>query len=77
MKPSFSPSASATSARLLWCSPNWSGVALSGCDMTLQNSVNVTANLYVLGNLCFQNTAKMNVLQASTGTAQALRTDTS
>ena len=39
--------------------PNWSGVALSGCDMTLQNSVNVTANLYVLGNLCFTNTAKM------------------
>ena len=39
--------------------PNWSGVALSGCDMTLQNSVNVTANLYVLGNLCFQNQAKM------------------
>src|SRR5437899_1993920 len=23
--------------------PNWSGVALSGCDMTLTNSVNVTA----------------------------------
>ena len=39
--------------------PNWSGVALSGCDMTLKNSVNVTANLYVLGNLCFQNQAKM------------------
>jgi Tfp pilus assembly protein PilX len=39
--------------------PNWSGVALSGCDMTLTNSVNVTANLYVLGNLCFQNQAKM------------------
>jgi hypothetical protein len=39
--------------------PTWSGVALSGCDMTLKNSVNVTANLYVLGNLCFQNTAKM------------------
>ena len=39
--------------------PNWSGQALNGCDMTLQNSVNVTAPLYVLGNLCLQNTAKM------------------
>ncbi len=39
--------------------PNWSGQALNGCDMTLTNSVNVTANLYVLGNLCFQNTSKM------------------
>lgn len=40
--------------------PNWSGTALSGCDMTLQQSVNVTSNLYVLGNLCFQNTSKMS-----------------
>lgn len=39
--------------------PNWTGQALNGCDMTLGNSVNVTANLYVLGNLCFTNTAKM------------------
>jgi len=39
--------------------PNWSGVAFSGCDMTLTNSVNVTANLYVLGNLCMQNTSKI------------------
>jgi Tfp pilus assembly protein PilX len=39
--------------------PNWTGVALSGCDMTLGNSVNVTANLYVLGNLCLTNTAQM------------------
>jgi Tfp pilus assembly protein PilX len=39
--------------------PNWSGVAFSGCDMTLTNSVNITANLYVLGNLCMQNTSKM------------------
>jgi Tfp pilus assembly protein PilX len=40
--------------------PGWTGQALNGCDMTLQQSVNVTANLYVLGNLCFQNTAKMS-----------------
>jgi hypothetical protein len=39
--------------------PNWTGQALNGCDMTLGNSVNVTSNLYVLGNLCFTNTAKM------------------
>jgi Tfp pilus assembly protein PilX len=39
--------------------PNWSGIAYSGCDMTLTNSVNVTSNLYVLGNLCFQNTSQM------------------
>jgi Tfp pilus assembly protein PilX len=39
--------------------PNWSGVAFNGCDMTITNSVNVTSPLYVLGNLCFQNTAKM------------------
>jgi hypothetical protein len=39
--------------------PNWSGVALSGCDMTLGNSVNVTANLYVHVNQCFTNTPKM------------------
>jgi Tfp pilus assembly protein PilX len=41
-------------------SPNWSGVALSGCDMTLQQSVNVTSPLYVLGNLCLKNTAKIS-----------------
>jgi hypothetical protein len=39
--------------------PNWTGQALNGCDMTLGNSVNVTANLYVLGNLCLANTARM------------------
>jgi hypothetical protein len=39
--------------------PNWTGQALNGCDMTLGNSVNVTANLYVLGNLCLTNTAQM------------------
>ena len=33
------------------------GVAFNGCDMTLANSVNVTAPLYVMGNLCLQNTA--------------------
>ena len=37
-----------------------SGVALSGCDMTLTNSVNVTAPLYVMGNLCLQNTAAVS-----------------
>jgi hypothetical protein len=36
-----------------------SGVAFSGCDMTLQNSVNVTAPLYVMGNLCLKNSAKI------------------
>src|SRR6266540_3282822 len=36
------------------------GVAFSGCDMTLSNSVNVTAPLYVMGNLCLQNTAKIS-----------------
>jgi len=36
-----------------------SGVAFSGCDMTLGNSVNVTAPLYVMGNLCLQNTASI------------------
>jgi Tfp pilus assembly protein PilX len=39
--------------------PNWSGQAFNGCDMTIANSVNVTSPLYVLGNLCWQNTAKM------------------
>ena len=34
-----------------------SGLVLSGCDMTLQNSVNVTSPLYVMGNLCLKNTA--------------------
>jgi hypothetical protein len=37
-----------------------SGVAFSGCDMTLANSVDVTAPLYVMGNLCLQNTAKIS-----------------
>jgi hypothetical protein len=37
-----------------------SGVAFSGCDMTLTNSVNVTSPLYVMGNLCLQNTAKIS-----------------
>jgi len=37
-----------------------SGVAFSGCDMTLGNSVNVTAPLYVMGNLCLQNTASIS-----------------
>jgi hypothetical protein len=36
-----------------------SGVAFSGCDMTLKNSVNVTSPLYVMGNLCLQNSAKI------------------
>jgi hypothetical protein len=37
-----------------------SGVAFSGCDMTLGNSVNVTSPLYVMGNLCLQNTARIS-----------------
>jgi hypothetical protein len=37
-----------------------SGVALSGCDMTLANSVDVTAPLYVMGNLCLQNSATIS-----------------
>jgi hypothetical protein len=37
-----------------------SGVAFSGCDMTLANSVNVTSPLYVMGNLCLQNTARIS-----------------
>lgn len=37
-----------------------SGVAFSGCDMTLTNSVDVTAPLYVMGNLCLQNTASIS-----------------
>jgi hypothetical protein len=37
-----------------------SGVALNGCDMTLQNSVNVTSPLYVMGNLCLKNTSKIS-----------------
>jgi hypothetical protein len=36
------------------------GLPLSGCDMTLQNSVNVTSPLYVMGNLCLKNTAKIS-----------------
>ena len=39
--------------------PGFSGTALNGCDMTLQQSVNVESNLYVKGNLCFQNSATM------------------
>jgi hypothetical protein len=39
--------------------PNWTGQAFNGCDMTIGNSVNVTSPLYVLGNLCWQNTAQM------------------
>jgi Tfp pilus assembly protein PilX len=39
--------------------PNWSGQALNGCDMSLLQGVNVTANLYVLGNLCLANQAKI------------------
>jgi hypothetical protein len=40
---------------------NWvySGATGSPCDMTLQQSVQVTAPLYVAGNLCLQNTAKI------------------
>lgn len=37
-----------------------SGVAFSGCDMTLGNSVDVTAPLYVMGNLCLQNSATIS-----------------
>jgi hypothetical protein len=37
-----------------------SGVAFSGCDMTLANSVNVTSPLYVMGNLCLTNTARIS-----------------
>jgi hypothetical protein len=37
-----------------------SGIALNGCDMTLQNSVNVTSPLYVMGNLCLKNTARIS-----------------
>jgi hypothetical protein len=36
------------------------GQALNGCDMTLQNSVNVTSPLYVMGNLCVKNTARVS-----------------
>jgi Tfp pilus assembly protein PilX len=32
----------------------------STCDMTIGNSVNITAPLYVFGNLCFGNTAWMS-----------------
>jgi hypothetical protein len=35
------------------------GEALNGCDMTLQQSVEVNAPLYVMGNLCLQNKAKI------------------
>jgi hypothetical protein len=36
------------------------GQALNGCDMTLQNSVDVSSPLYVMGNLCVKNTAKIS-----------------
>src|SRR6266581_8002958 len=36
------------------------GVAFSGCDMTLTQSVDVTAPLYVMGNLCLQNSASIS-----------------
>jgi hypothetical protein len=36
-----------------------SGVALNGCDMTIQQSVEVNSPLYVMGNLCLQNKAKI------------------
>lgn len=35
------------------------GVALSGCDMTIQQGVEVRSPLYVMGNLCLQNTARI------------------
>jgi hypothetical protein len=35
------------------------GEALNGCDMTIQQSVEVHAPLYVMGNLCLQNKAKI------------------
>lgn len=36
------------------------GQAFNGCDMTIQNTVDVTAPLYVMGNLCLQNRAKIS-----------------
>ena len=35
------------------------GVAFSGCDMTLQQTVEVRSPLYVMGNLCLQNKSKV------------------
>jgi hypothetical protein len=35
------------------------GEALNGCDMTIQQSVEVHSPLYVMGNLCLQNKAKI------------------
>jgi hypothetical protein len=35
------------------------GQALNGCSMTIQQSVEVNAPLYVMGNLCLQNKAKI------------------
>jgi len=35
------------------------GVAFSGCDMTLQQTVEVHSPLYVMGNLCLQNKSKV------------------
>jgi hypothetical protein len=35
------------------------GQALNGCSMTIQQSVEVNAPLYVMGNLCLQNRAKI------------------
>jgi Tfp pilus assembly protein PilX len=49
-------------------SPSWnyiyarnpgSGIAFSGCDMTVGNSVAIASPLYVNGNLCFANQATM------------------
>jgi hypothetical protein len=36
-----------------------SGVAFSGCDMTIQQTVEIHSPLYVMGNLCMQNKAKV------------------
>jgi hypothetical protein len=35
------------------------GQAFNGCDMTIQQSVEVNSPLYVMGNLCLQNKAKI------------------
>jgi len=49
-------------------SPSWnyiysrnpgSGIAFSGCDMTVGNSVAIASPMYVNGNLCFSNQASM------------------
>jgi hypothetical protein len=58
--------------------PNWTGQAFNGCDMTISNSVNVTSPLYVLGNLCWQNTAQMTktklIVKGSMSMAQSANT---